>query len=197
MAYELVAEMLDHSPPELTSGEMLVLVALAEWANFETRECWRRPGELQTRARVSASGLRAVFRRLAERGLDPRVVAAHNADGSPRYAWKGHASVFRVPRMPAPADCSCPLCRHHSGAFTERKAATAVSQSRHSGDSQSVKNRKNHRPRDAVAANVALQARCPYCEAPPGSPCVDPGARDWTKVGFLHSRRGHATAVGA
>lgn len=99
MAWQLVKEVLDGAPPSLKAPERLVLVAIAEWCDAESRMCWRLNEELCLRVNMSASGLRAVFARLAAVGADPRVPIAFAADGSPVYAYKGRSTTFRLPYM--------------------------------------------------------------------------------------------------
>lgn len=101
MAWQLVKEVLDGAPPSLKAPERLVLVAIAEWCDVETRTCWRLNEELRLRVNMTASGLRAAFARLAAVGADPRVPIAFAADGAPVYAYKGRTTTFRLPYMTA------------------------------------------------------------------------------------------------
>lgn len=106
MGVKLMVEVLDHAPDDATPAERLLLVALAEKADDQTRRViWAR-GEnprdvLQRRLGTSDSGLRKVMARLAARGCDPRVPLAIDRHGRPVYAHEGAAAEYVVPVLRA------------------------------------------------------------------------------------------------
>ncbi len=97
MGVRLVVEVLDHVPPELGRPERLVLIAIAEKARDATRlaQCGRQ--FLLRRTGLGPRGLRYVFERLAERGLEVRVPIGIDKLGRPLYAVPGVQSTYRVP----------------------------------------------------------------------------------------------------
>lgn len=100
VSIDLIVEVLDHAPDTLTSGERLVLIVIAEWANDKTREARQSHNwDLDTicrRAGIKRSGLKSVLQGLARKGLEVRVPAKVK-DGKPIYAYEGKAVTFRVP----------------------------------------------------------------------------------------------------
>lgn len=112
MAYQLVAEVLDHAPSSLSPAEKLLLVALAEVTRIEdNRQC--PPVSLQDLARrtnVLPSSLGKVMHRLNEHGLEVRIPLGTNRNGRPVYAVTGIAPSFRLPVLPPPPGCLCKAC---------------------------------------------------------------------------------------
>lgn len=109
MGVRLMVEILDHCPEDATTGERLLLVALAEKADDGTRRVLWARGEnprdvLRRRTGVTDSGLAKILRRLTDRGLDPRVPVAIDRNGRPVYAFEGTAVEYVVPDLRA-----CPL----------------------------------------------------------------------------------------
>lgn len=108
MSIDLIVEVLDHAPDTLTSGERLVLVVIAEWANDRTRIARQtRNWTLDTicrRAGIKRTGLKSVLQGLAKKGLDVRVPARWK-DGKPVYAYEGAALTFKVPAFPQRGGC--------------------------------------------------------------------------------------------
>lgn len=109
MAYQLVAEVLDHAPAELTASERLVLVALAERMPRRTEWDWKS-NHLMRRTGLDARGLRAAVQRLAKRGIDIRVPIGKDRKGNPLYAIPGQVPRWRLPELPAPDCCTCESC---------------------------------------------------------------------------------------
>lgn len=109
MAYQLVAEVLDHAPPDLTAAELVVLIALAEKMprrqdyDYEVRHLCRR-------TRLQERGLRAVVARLKRRGVDIRVPVMKDRNGNPVYAAYGQSTRWRLPVFEPPAGCRCDEC---------------------------------------------------------------------------------------
>lgn len=102
MSIGLVVEVLDNAPDTLTSGERLVLVVIAEWANDKTREARQTHNwNLDTicrRAGIKRSGLKAALQGLAKKELEVRVPVKWK-DGKPIYAFEGTALTFKVPHF--------------------------------------------------------------------------------------------------
>ena len=122
MAWQLVVEVFDHAPADLTAAEMTVLLALADWSPVESRETSRPMPELARRARLSKTGLRAALRRLSARGLEVRVpirdvswASCRGATSSPPMrqdsrrpsAPGGMASVTTARRGGRQRSCEC------------------------------------------------------------------------------------------
>jgi len=104
VAWQLVKEVFEGAPAGLGPSERLVLLALAEWADADSRTCWRTAGELAARVGVSEDGLRKILGRLAKCNLDPRLPIAFNANGAPVFAHKGRATTFKLPFVTAWVD---------------------------------------------------------------------------------------------
>jgi hypothetical protein len=102
VSINLIVEVLDHAPETLTSGERLVLVVIAEWANDSTRLARQTHNwTLDTvcrRAGIKRSGLKSILQGLAKKGLEVRVPVKEK-DGKPIYAYEGTAVTFRVPNL--------------------------------------------------------------------------------------------------
>ncbi|MDQ7910759.1 hypothetical protein RB614_40340 [Phytohabitans sp. ZYX-F-186] len=109
MAYQLVAEVLDHAPP-MTPAERLLLVAIAEQVRLPSRTRPIATEDLVRRVGIEERGVRAALRRLAERGLDVRVVRGTDSRGLPVYATRGTLPQYRLPELPVPPGCSCAAC---------------------------------------------------------------------------------------
>lgn len=110
MAFELVEEVLNHAPAALDSAEMLVLVVIAEQARKVSRQANIRQDVFLHRCRQTESGLRKVFRRLKEHGLDVRVPLYVKADGRVMYAVPGVVPTYVLPPLPPPKSCPCDRC---------------------------------------------------------------------------------------
>lgn len=100
MSIGLIVEVLDHAPDTLTSGERLVLVVIAEWANDRTRIARQSSNwtidTICRRAGIKRAGLKSILQGLAKKGLEVRVPVKHK-DGKPVYAYEGTAVTFQVP----------------------------------------------------------------------------------------------------
>lgn len=112
MGIRLVVEVLDHAPPALGQGDVLMLVAIAESANDHTREGWPGMDLLAQRTRIAVRSVRRTLTRLEAAGLIARVAVGTDRNGAPIYAHRGHATVYRIERLaaveptplPVPAD---------------------------------------------------------------------------------------------
>lgn len=117
MAYELVAEVLDHAPTDLAPSERLVMVVIAEYVlstdyTRGNRSTSRPAADVARRAGVTISGLKQALQRLAKRGLDMRVPLLVGKDGRPVYAMPGRSSTYQVPPLAAATGgaCTCDSC---------------------------------------------------------------------------------------
>ena len=105
MSIKLIVEILDHAPGDLTPQDRLLLIALAEFANEETRECW--PGWERIAQRMRWTGhqdggknaVSAAFARLAKRGIELRVAIGKTKKGHAVYAAHGHQTRYRIPPL--------------------------------------------------------------------------------------------------
>lgn len=118
MAYELVAEVLDHAPAGLTAAERLVMVVIAEYVLSSDyarglRTTSRPAGDVARRAGLKPEGLKATLQRLAGRNLELRVALATGRDGRPVYAMPGRSTTYQVPVLAAinGGTCVCEDCQ--------------------------------------------------------------------------------------
>lgn len=134
----LITEVFDHAPTELTSGERVLLLALAESARDETRTCWPTMETLIHRTGLSDSGVRKTLARLADRGYELREAAGTDKNGKPVFACRGHATVYRLPTFAVKA-----------GPQSHLKGGTTVPPSEEKGGT-TVPERRYHSPEKAV-----------------------------------------------
>lgn len=99
MGYPLYREVKRHAPDDLDTGELALLLILADEANDQTRECFPGMDELCAYMRMSAVGVRKILQRLAQRGIDVRVPVAKDSTGRVVYAVKGARTTYRLPRF--------------------------------------------------------------------------------------------------
>lgn len=98
-----MVEVLDHSPPNLTAVDRLLLMAIAEHASDETREGW--PGWELIARRMQWEGhkdggkhaVNTALGNLARRGVKIRVSRGTDKNGKPIYAAHGHRTTYRIP----------------------------------------------------------------------------------------------------
>lgn len=71
MSGRIVGEILEHAPADLTPGQLLTLVALAEAAHDRDRVARNNSGtvDLSRRTRITPGGIRNILGQLAKRGL--------------------------------------------------------------------------------------------------------------------------------
>jgi hypothetical protein len=100
----LIVEMLDTAPDDLTPAERLLLVAIAEKARENTRECWPGIEVLMRRTGLGKDGVGKVFQRLAARGYEVRVPLGKNKKGEPVFSYPGQRTTYRLPCFTLPAD---------------------------------------------------------------------------------------------
>lgn len=110
MGVELIMDVLDHAPPDLTPAERLVLVIIAERASDQTREAW--PGgrdgwglpTIAVRAGLKTQSVQHIFHTLARRGLEVRMPIGQDRRGRPVYAHEGHQTSYRLPHFAQRSD---------------------------------------------------------------------------------------------
>lgn len=208
MAYQLVAEVLDHSPRDLTLGERAVLLVIAEGARVEHRQWAAGRTELAERAGLSTSGLRAVLRRLRDRGLDVRMPNGRvGADGRPLYAVPGSVVTYRLPAFlpagdmgaggqePSPVDNPDPATPKGGTGNPPaiHKGGTECAQGGHSVAPRGATSAPPPRSRGSVGAPAPVHApareaadagsppRCPeHCDLP--AAVRGPGCRDCAEL---------------
>lgn len=111
MAWQLVEEVLDHAPGDLTPAEMLALVVIAEYCKGGSRECSKSTEDLARRMRIKVNSVRDVLERLAKHKADVRVPIGEDKNGNPVYTHRRQVPRFRLPKFPPPEGCSCRSCR--------------------------------------------------------------------------------------
>jgi hypothetical protein len=105
MGFHLVQEVIEHAPADLTPSERLVLTVLAHDANDRTRRCWPNRPTLLRWTGLGEHGLRKVFARLAERGIELRVPLGQDGRGRPYFTHRGsRALTYEIPRFMASAE---------------------------------------------------------------------------------------------
>lgn len=102
MGYHLYREVKRHAPDDLDTGELALLLILADEANDQTRECFPGMDELCAYMRMSADGVGRVLQRLTKRGIDVRVAVGKDKTGRAIYAMKGVRTTYRLPRFAPP-----------------------------------------------------------------------------------------------
>lgn len=110
MAYELVAEVLDHAPDGLDTAERLVLLCIAEECRGNSRLRDIPAERIRKRTGLGERGLRHVCKRLAAAGLEIRVALSIDRNGNPVYALTGKVCRWILPPLPAPPGCDCARC---------------------------------------------------------------------------------------
>jgi hypothetical protein len=110
MAYELVAEVLDHAPADLGPAERLVLICIAEECRGNTRVRDIAAETIRRRTGLGERGLRHACERLAAAGLKVRVALSIDRHGKPVYALTGKVCRWILPPFPIPDKCPCARC---------------------------------------------------------------------------------------
>jgi len=128
VGYLLYREIRDFAPADLSSGELVVALMIADDANDITRRSWIANEELCFRARMKASGVRDALSRLAGRGYEFRVIHGYGKNGRPVFAAKGHTVDYLVPDMLKGAAVAAPFDPGHSlkGAAVPHKGAAVA-----------------------------------------------------------------------
>lgn len=102
----LMSEMLDHAPASWTPSERLVVVAIAEQANDNTRRGYPGIELIAHRAGVDVGTVSRTLNRLRKKGAELRVpMEGVGNKGQAIYAVRGHRTVYAIPRL-------CPLPIH-------------------------------------------------------------------------------------
>lgn len=112
MGYELRRWLADRLPAEISSGERLVALEIADQANEQTRRAYGK-SLLQTIARrtgyANEKQVRKVVIRLARNKVELRVPISRNGspvmdkNGRPVFAYEGHETTYRIP-----TEAECP-----------------------------------------------------------------------------------------
>jgi hypothetical protein len=109
VGFKLYREVLDFAPADVTSGELVVALIIADDANDATRVSWMSLPLLCARTRLKPSSVRAALAKLAARGYEFRVAHGFGKDGRPVFAAKGHAVDYVVPDMLIAASPLAPI----------------------------------------------------------------------------------------
>lgn len=99
MGYEIYREVKRYAPGDLDTGELALLLVLADEANEITRECFPGMDELSGYMRMGSDGIGKICQRLAARGLEVRVVVDKDKAGRPVYARRGQRTTYRIPHF--------------------------------------------------------------------------------------------------
>lgn len=99
MGYELYREVKQYAPADLDTGELALLLILADEANEDSRECFPGMDELCAYMRMSADGIGKILKRLAAKDLEVRVVVDKDKTGRPVYARRGLRTTYRIPEF--------------------------------------------------------------------------------------------------
>jgi hypothetical protein len=99
MGYRLYREVLEHAPADITSGELLVWLIVADDASDTTRCGWIDQDELARRARMSPAGVKKALQRLGTRGFELRIARGVDAKGRPVFAYRGAQTTYRLPQL--------------------------------------------------------------------------------------------------
>lgn len=113
MGVRLVTEILDHAPSDWTQSERLIVVAIAEQANDETRRGYPGAELIAHRAGIDPASLSRTLRRLAMKGVELRVATGVDRTGRTVYAHRSHPTVYEIPRL-------CPLGTHSTRTCFQR-----------------------------------------------------------------------------
>ena len=98
MSIRYVATVLDHLE-ELAATEALVLIALADYASDDTRECWPSISTVARRARCDRRTAQRTLKKLEARGLIDRALGGHQygKNTASRYRLKFDYTGHIVP----------------------------------------------------------------------------------------------------
>jgi hypothetical protein len=104
VALSLITEVVAFLPgSDLTTSERLVLFAIADQANADTRMAYQSTGRkrwvLAEVVGLSATGLRDAFQRLAKRHLEVRVAFGKDSSGRVLYAVYGRQTTYWLPYL--------------------------------------------------------------------------------------------------
>lgn len=99
MGYLIYREVKRYAPGDLDTGELALLLILADEADETTRECFPGMDELCAYMRMGADGVGRILQRLAKHGLEVRVVIDKDKIGRPVYAKRGTRTTYKLPRF--------------------------------------------------------------------------------------------------
>lgn len=107
MGYELYREVKRYAPADLDTGELALLLILADDADEDSRECSPGIDELCAWMRMSSDGISKILQRLAKKGIEVRIIVDKDKIGRPVYARKGLCTTYLIPSF-APAGMVVP-----------------------------------------------------------------------------------------
>jgi hypothetical protein len=99
VGYKLRREIEDLFPAKTTPAERLAGLEIAEYGSETTRISLITLPLLCARCGLEETGIRAVLRRLAGRGLEFRISHGEGRDGRLVYASRGRPPEYRVPAI--------------------------------------------------------------------------------------------------
>jgi hypothetical protein len=125
VGFELYREVIRYAPDDLDTGELALLLVLADNANEKKRTCAPGQEEICRWMRMEWSGVKAVLRRLAKHKIEVRIVVGKDKLDRDVYAHHGARTTYIIPHFgPVPVDCRCP---EHSDAALEGGATATPS----------------------------------------------------------------------
>lgn len=111
MAWQLVEEVIEHAPAELSSAQRYLLVVIASASRYPERTCTADQGQIAERAHLSTAGLSQACLRLARAGVEVRVEISRTKADEPLFAVPGRALRFHLPHLgPLSVECRCRTC---------------------------------------------------------------------------------------
>lgn len=132
MSIDLILEVMDHAPADLTSGERLALIVIAERANDRTRIATQSArwtlDTIAHRAGVKRTGLKSIFQGLARKGCEVRVPVKVTDGGKPVFAFEGTALTFKVPNLAQRGGRSIPSAVQRGGHSIPTESAEGMPQ---------------------------------------------------------------------
>jgi predicted ArsR family transcriptional regulator len=137
VSIDLILEVMDHAPADLTPGERMVLTVIAERANEKTRIAKQTSNwtidTIAKRSGVGRDGLRKIFQRLAKNGCEVRVKLGTDSRGRPVFAYEGTAMTFKVPKLAKRGDACTASNEKRGDDSTATDAQEVVPQSARGG----------------------------------------------------------------
>lgn len=121
MSIRYVATVLDKLP-ELSATDALVLIALADYASDDTRQCWPSVATIARRARLTRRGVQKRLRALEARGLIQTAQGGHQygRNTSSQYVLKFDYDGRIVPDVVVDLSTRANHVRRGANAATEK-----------------------------------------------------------------------------
>lgn len=132
MSIRYVATVLD-CLPVLSATDTLVLIALADYASDETRECWPSVATIARRARIDRRTVQRRLRSLEERGYIRIAIGGHQYGENTASAYRllfDHAGEFIADVAPAPTLSTRAAPRRGGGGNESAKGGIRSAQGR-------------------------------------------------------------------